>query len=351
MHSISRMVLMVAVAVEMTFIPSTARAQNAEESTVQSATAVLSETMAIPASAIPKSLLENAYGVAIIPRVIKGSFVIGARHGRGVLCVRNANGIWHAPVFITLTGGNIGWQIGLQSSDLVLVFKTQKSVEGLLTGKLTLGVDAAAAAGPVGRQASAATDGRFQAEVYSYSRSRGLFAGVSIDGSVISVDQLSTGLYYRSPGPGQPVVVPPVALQLTQTIAMLASTDGALGPMAEQSKFFQQHSLTEADILRSQLAQIAPTLLELLDAQWLAYLAMPEFVFNGTLPADMKTLETVVQHYELVARDVRYHDLSSRPEFQSVFGLLKHYANSLNPTAASLNLPPPPASQSAVLPP
>lgn len=350
MQWIGRTVLVVAVAVEMCCISSPAIAQYTEESTVQSATAVLSETMAIPASAIPRSLLEDAYGVAIIPRVIKGSFVIGARHGRGLLCVRDANGLWHAPVFISLTGGNIGWQIGLQSSDIVLVFKTQKSVEGLLAGKLTLGVDAAAAAGPVGRQASAATDGKFQAEVYSYSRSRGLFAGVSIDGSVISVDQLSTGAYYRSPGPGLPVVVPPAALQLTQTIAMLASPDGTLRPAAEQSNMIQQHSLTKADALRSQLAQIAPSLLELLDAEWKEYLALPEFVFNAALAADKPTLDSVVQHYDLVAMDVRFRDLALRPEFQSVFGLLKHYSDALNPTAASLNLPPPPATAAAVLP-
>ncbi|MEO8269701.1 MAG: lipid-binding SYLF domain-containing protein [Aureliella sp.] len=350
MQWIGRTLFIVAVAVKGTFISSTAIAQFAEESTVESATAVLSETMAIPGSAIPRSLLENAYGVAIIPRVIKGSFVIGARHGRGLLFVRDANGIWHAPVFISLTGGNIGWQVGLQSSDIVLVFKTQKSVEGLLTGKLTLGVDAAAAAGPVGREASAATDGQFQAEVYSYSRSRGLFAGVSIDGSVITVDQLSTGTYYRSPGPGQPVVVPPAALQLTQTIAMLTSPDGALRPAAEQSNLLQQHSLTQAEMLRSQLAQIAPSLFRLLDAEWTAYLSLPEFVFNGALPADKSTLDTVVQHYDLVVMDARFRDLSSRPEFQSVFGLLKHYCDSLNPTTASLNLPPPPATSSAVLP-
>ncbi len=315
------------------------------------ATTVLNESMSIPASAIPRSLLENAYGVAIIPRVIKGSFVIGARHGRGLLCVRDANGVWHAPVFISLTGGNIGWQIGLQSSDIVLVFKTQKSVQGLLAGKLTLGVDAAAAAGPVGRQASAATDGSLQAEVYSYSRSRGLFAGVSIDGSVISVDQLATGSYYRSPGPGQPVVVPPAALQLTQTIAMLASADAPLRPAAEQSTLFQQYSRTEADVLRGQLAQIAPSLFQLLDPQWTTYLALPEFVFNEALAADKSSLETVVQRYELVATDPRFRELSLRPEFQSVFGLLRHYTNALNPIAASLNLPPPPASASAVLPP
>ena len=94
--------------------------------------------------------------------------------GRGVLFLRDANGAWHAPVFIALTGGNVGWQVGVQSSDIILVFKTAKSVQGIVSGKLTLGADAAAAAGPVGRQAAAATDGRLQAEIYSYSRSRGI---------------------------------------------------------------------------------------------------------------------------------------------------------------------------------
>ena len=200
-----------------------ASAQSPEEGTVQAAGVVLNETMASAGHQLPQAMLADAYGVAIIPNVIKGSFIVGARHGRGLLFIREENGIWRAPVFITLTGGNIGWQVGLQSSDIILVFKTPKSVEGVLSGRLTLGADAAVAAGPVGRQAAAATDERFQAEIYAYSRSRGLFAGVSIDGSVLRMDQFATSAYYRSPAPGQPVIVPPSAQQLTQTIVAYAS--------------------------------------------------------------------------------------------------------------------------------
>lgn len=350
MEWIRRVVYTVALATGLQVGNGATMAQYAEESTVQAAAAVLNATMAIPAGAIPKALLENAYGVAIIPQVIKGSFVIGARHGQGVLCVRDPSGTWHAPVFITLTGGNIGWQVGLQSSDLVLVFKTQGSVNSVLAGTLTLGADVAAAAGPVGRQASMATDGQLQAEVYSYSRSRGLFAGVSFDGSVIRVDQLATGSYYRSPAPGEPVVVPPSAVQLTQAIASLASPDAVLVTLDQQNAFYQQHSLTEVDMLRNQLAQTAPKLFELLDANWRGYLAMPEFIFNSSIPIDLKTLNGVVANYETVAGDGRYRDLALRPEFQSVYGLLKHFVNSLNPISVQLNLPPPPAS-SAILPP
>ena len=156
----------------------TAHGQGREEELVRGSIAVLNENMAIPAQAIPQRMLSDAEGVAIIPKVIKGGFVIGARHGRGTLLVRDQNKGWHAPVFVTLTGGSIGWQVGVQSTDVILVFKTRKSIEGILSQKFTLGVDAAAAAGPVGRQASAATDAQFKAEIYSYARSRGLFLGV-----------------------------------------------------------------------------------------------------------------------------------------------------------------------------
>lgn len=345
-----------------------AAAQSLEEQTVQSASAVLSETMAIPGSAIPLAMLENAHGVAIIPKVIKGSFVIGARHGRGVLCVRDPNGVWHAPVFITLTGGNVGWQIGLQSTDIVLVFKTQKSVDGLLSGKLTLGADAAAAAGPVGRQTSVATDGRLQAEVYSYSRSRGLFAGVSIDGSVIRVDQMSTGSYYQAVAPGQPPVVPASAQQLTQTIANLTRPGATAQPqntaqpgqpgtypanpaMQQQStQITQQYAIPASEVLRGQLAQTAPELFELLTPEWRGYLALPEEVFSGSRPADLNRLRASIQRYDTIALEPRFRELAARPEFQSVYGLLKHYEEALDPSTPALNLPPPPGAPPAVLP-
>ena len=189
-----------------------------EERIISEASEVFNEIMAIPAKRIPRRMLQDAAGVAIIPNVIKGGFVIGARFGTGVVLIRDPKGGWHAPVFIKLTGGNIGWQAGVQSTDVILVFKTQQSVQGLLSGKLTLGADASVAAGPIGRQASAATDGQLAAEIFSYSRSRGLFLGVSLDGSIIQVDTMANAEYYRSPAPGAPVVVPDAAKALVQQV-------------------------------------------------------------------------------------------------------------------------------------
>jgi lipid-binding SYLF domain-containing protein len=291
-------------------------------------------------------MLADAHGVAIIPNVIKGGFVVGARFGRGVLCLREENGVWHAPVFVTLTGGNVGWQVGVQSSDIILVFKTPKSIQGILSGKLTLGADAAAAAGPVGRQASAATDERLQAEIYTYSRSRGLFAGVSIDGSVVRIDQFATGAYYGHPMPGQPVSVPPSAQRLTQSIIAYA---GSAGPTTtadavalQHPSIIHHHSETEADVLRGQLTQLAPRLYELLDAQWTEYLALPGSLFlGGQHPSSNQLIETV-QRFDLVASNPRFRPLAVRPEFQSVHGILKHYQQSLVAAPSRLELPPPP---------
>src|SRR5262249_16811056 len=144
--------------------------------------------------------LRDAQGIAVVPGLIKGGFVVGVRHGRGIVIVKDDNGNWRAPSFITITGGSIGWQAGVQATDVVLVFKTRKSIQGLLSGKFTIGADASAAAGPVGREASAATDATLRAEIYSYSRSRGLFAGAAIDGSMISIDNPLTATYYRGTG-------------------------------------------------------------------------------------------------------------------------------------------------------
>jgi lipid-binding SYLF domain-containing protein len=148
---------------------------------------VLETLPTIPAKCIPPSLLLDAQGVAIIPKVLKIGLGVGARYGEGVVLARNPDGTWSNPVFVCLTGGSVGWQAGVASTDVVLVFKTRKSVERLLQGKgkITLGADVAVAAGPVGRQAEAATDARLQAEIYSYSRSRGLFGGIALEGAAI----------------------------------------------------------------------------------------------------------------------------------------------------------------------
>src|SRR5215470_10981392 len=144
-------------------------------------------------------LLSEAQGVAIIPDVTKIGFIAGVRRGHGVVMVRDAEGEWSLPQFITLTGGSVGWQAGIQGTDVVLVFKTKKGVEGLMRGKFTIGADASVSAGPVGRDAEAATDTQLKAEILSYSRSRGLFAGVSIDGSALEVDQRAHVAFYGSP--------------------------------------------------------------------------------------------------------------------------------------------------------
>jgi len=166
-----------------------------EARTVSDAGDVVQEIMRIPEKGIPPALLKNAEAVAIFPGVIKGAFVVGGEHGVGVVTVRQG-AHWSDPFFVTITAGSVGWQIGGEATDLVLVFKTKKGVEGLMGGKFTVGADASAAAGPVGRTAAAATDVMLKAEVLTYSRTRGLFAGISLQGALLSVDDGSDAAYY-----------------------------------------------------------------------------------------------------------------------------------------------------------
>lgn len=174
-------------------------AQARQEGRLLIASEVLEELRGERDQAIPDRLLERAYGIAVIPDLTKVAFFAGGRHGRGVLVVRDSKGRFSSPVFITMTGGSFGWQWGVQSTDIVLVFTTPKGVEGISGGKVTLGADASVAAGPVGRSASAATDSNFKAEVYSYSRSRGVFAGIALDGTVIRIDDDANAEFYKKP--------------------------------------------------------------------------------------------------------------------------------------------------------
>ncbi|OAI46370.1 hypothetical protein AYO44_02065 [Planctomycetaceae bacterium SCGC AG-212-F19] len=176
-----------------------AAAASSEQATVEAATEVVTALAGIPLKGIPPALLQDAQGIAIIPGIIKAGFVVGARHGHGVVLARQPDGCWTYPLFITMTGGSVGWQIGVQSTDLVLIFKTRKGVERLIEGKgkLTLGGDIAVAAGPVGRQAEASTDAQLRAEIFSYSRSRGLFAGLSLEGTAMLLDGRANEKFYR----------------------------------------------------------------------------------------------------------------------------------------------------------
>lgn len=171
-----------------------------QDARILTSTQVLDELMRMPEQNIPAWLLERAHAVAVVPDVIKVGLGIGGRRGKGVLVVRKDNGDWSNPVFVNLTGGSFGFQVGVQSTDVVLVFTSRQSIEGIVGGKVTLGADASVAAGPVGRSSSAATDIGLTAQVYSYSRNSGLFAGVALDGSAITIDHKSNEQFYGRAG-------------------------------------------------------------------------------------------------------------------------------------------------------
>ena len=168
-----------------------------QEAKMKEVIEVLEDVNKIPEEKIPPSLLANAEGIAVIPSVVKIGLFIGGRYGRGIVCIRKSDGTWSNPVFLSVAGGSIGWQIGAQATDVVLVFKSKKSVDGIIDGKFTLGADAAVAAGPLGRKASASTDAQLKAAIYSYSRSRGLFAGIALDGAVLSIETGDNANYYK----------------------------------------------------------------------------------------------------------------------------------------------------------
>lgn len=189
-------IMVVAFSMFFTVISSPAKADNAGIVKIDDAVEVLDQTLSIPERGIPPALLGNAEGIAIIPGVIKAGFILGGRYGKGILVVRQKDGSWSNPVFITVAGGSIGWQIGVESIDIILVFKSGRSVEGIMKGKFTLGADASVAAGPVGRQASASTDILLKSEIYSYSRSRGLFAGLALDGAGIQINHDANEAFY-----------------------------------------------------------------------------------------------------------------------------------------------------------
>ncbi len=177
-----------------------AHAQALEEGRLLLATQVLNDVRDSRDQGIPDRLLERAYGIAVIPEFTKVAFFLGGSRGHGVLVVRDRTGHFTGPIFVTLTGGSFGFQWGVQKTDLVLVFTSRKGIEGITGGKLTLGGDISVAAGPVGRQASAATDQAFNAGVYSYSQTRGIFAGISLAGAALTIDDSSDAELYHHPG-------------------------------------------------------------------------------------------------------------------------------------------------------
>jgi len=173
-----------------------AAAERTQTRKVEDALEVFNAITSIPERDAVQQLMKNTYALAIFPDVQKVSFVIGGQRGKGVLIVRQSDGSWSRPLFLTLSGASVGWQIGVQSADILLFFRTRRSVDAVLKGRYTLGVGASVAAGSLGRSAGAATDIDMKAEIYSYSRTRGIFAGVSLDGVSLDVDADANSAYY-----------------------------------------------------------------------------------------------------------------------------------------------------------
>jgi lipid-binding SYLF domain-containing protein len=204
--------------------------------TVVSAQQVLDEFGGLQIESIPPAMLSTAQGIAIFPNMIKGGFILGVNYGKGVLLVRRSDGSWSPPAMVTMGGGSLGFQSGVQAADIVLVFATPRSLEGMMRGdKVTLGADANVALGPIGRSANAGTDARMGAEIYSYARSRGLFLGVSVNGASLSLDSNATSMLYGRAGITPADIYEARGLAYHQEVASLINdiTTRARAPQAQ----------------------------------------------------------------------------------------------------------------------
>ena len=289
---------------------------------VVDATNVLSQSVAMP-SGLPQKMLADAQGIAIVPNMVRGAFVVGIQHGRGVLLIRDANGGWQAPRMMQITGGSLGYQIGVQSTDLILVFRTPRSVQNVMRGTLKVGVDASAAAGPVGRQASAATDVSLQAEILSYSRARGAFVGAAIDGSSISLDPATDAMYYQPPG-----TIPASATQLVQLLSTLSkggvpiveppgpTSPPPAVPVAVAVPQVPQ-APSELEQARQQLDAASRQLAASVDDQWKQYLALPAELYIPNHSPSIEGIEQAIKHYEAVSQQPQYAGLTNQPAFQA----------------------------------
>jgi lipid-binding SYLF domain-containing protein len=218
-------------------LPTTAAADSRTDQRLQESQRVFESFADLTEQSIPTWLLDRAYGVVVVPSVVKVALTIGGRGGKGVMAVRNPDGSWSLPAFVTLGGVNVGFQVGVQSTDVVLVLMSRQSVEGIAGGKVTLGADASVAAGPIGRASAAATDATLSAQVLSYSRNAGLFAGVALDGTVIAVDRRANESAYGISGvlasqilQGEVGNVPAAAQQFTAALTRATSRGSSPAP-------------------------------------------------------------------------------------------------------------------------
>jgi lipid-binding SYLF domain-containing protein len=223
-------VLATLLAVASSLLPARPARAGDEATVMAEATRTLEELSADPRSGVPRELLKQSEGVVLIPNMINGGLVLGAKYGRGVFLVRDSKGRWGNPVMVTLWGGTLGLQAGGQATEVLMVFRTKDTVARLLEGrgKITLGVDAGVAAGPTGTKIGAETDIEFRAEILSWARSRGLFAGAAFGGAGIRVDRSANSFFYDNFAAttfqiieGDTVNVPVPAAKLKATLAAL----------------------------------------------------------------------------------------------------------------------------------
>jgi lipid-binding SYLF domain-containing protein len=326
--------------------------QNPSEITVIEATNVFAQAMGMQQNEIPRNLLADCQGIAIMPGMLRGAFVFGVQHGKGVLIARDPNGAWQAPRFIDITGGSVGYQIGISATDLILVFRTPQSVQNLLRGTLKVGVDASAAAGPVGRQTSAGTDLRMAAEILSYSRARGAFVGVAIDGSVISLDPAAEAIYYQPPG-----AVPASAANLLQWIAtytaaqpIVAPAMGAPGQLVPNgtggwvpagqgsgnNEAVRQQLVTSSSQFFGSLATAAN------GQAWQSYLALPREVYTPGAAPNQQQLTQTIQRYEEVSHRSEFATVQTLPGFQQTLDSLRKMGEVRTASNSAITLPMPP---------
>ncbi len=311
----------------------TASAQTTERQIITEAGLVLQEIMAIPAKGIPRSLLAEAQGLVIVPGMIRGGFIVGVKHGRGIAVARDANGAWTNPVFVTMSGGNVGFQAGLQSTDLVLVFRNRTRIDEMMRGRFTVGANAGVAAGPVGRSTTAATDAQLRAEILSYSRSRGLFAGVAIDGAVIQPDSRATTTFYGQTAARPQGHVPAAATHFLSILNAQSATNVTAPipvPHADHERVCRQ------------LATAHARLLDILDPAWQQHLALPADIGADT-PQAMQNLRNTQARFNQVVSDPQFRALADRQEFQETLTLLNRHAWLQEADSANvLALPAPP---------
>jgi len=203
----SSLIIALTLVVALVAVPAFAQAKNEYADRAEKAASVLTEIMGIPEQGIPEELMPRARAIAVIPHVVKGALGIGGQYGKGLVSQRMDNGKWSPPAFLEIGGGSFGLQLGVEATDLVLVFTNDEGVKSLLKGKVKLGADATVAAGPVGRKAQISTDVLLKAAIWSYSRSKGLFAGVSLDGSAIGMDDKANQAVYGKPVTGPDILV------------------------------------------------------------------------------------------------------------------------------------------------